>query len=38
MARKKKELNRADELLDELIAEYPHPEDILGENGLLVNV
>jgi putative transposase len=35
MARKKKELNRADELLEELIAEYPHPEDILGENGLL---
>ena len=35
MARKKKELNRADELLDELMAEYPYPEDILGEQGLL---
>jgi len=35
MARQKKEANRVDELLDELIGENPQPEDILGESGLL---
>lgn len=35
MARKKKELSRADELLDELLLDYQSPEDILGESGLL---
>jgi transposase-like protein len=35
MARSKKESNRTDELLDELLLEYRTPEDILGESGLL---
>ncbi|MEM9816200.1 MAG: hypothetical protein AAF827_07335 [Cyanobacteria bacterium P01_D01_bin.6] len=34
MPRKKEELNRADELLDELLAECHSPEAILGESGL----
>ncbi|MEL7509866.1 MAG: IS256 family transposase, partial [Cyanobacteria bacterium J06554_1] len=34
MARKKKEPNRVDELLDELLADCATPEDILGESGL----
>jgi putative transposase len=35
MSRRKKEPNRADELLDELLLDYRTPEDILGESGLL---
>ena len=35
MARKKKEPNRVDEMLDELLADCQTPEDILGESGLL---
>ena len=35
MARKKKEPNRVDELLDELLADHQTPEEILGESGLL---
>jgi transposase-like protein len=35
MARKKKETNRVDEILDELLADCQNPEDILGESGLL---
>jgi putative transposase len=35
MARKKKELSRMDELLDDLLADCQSPEDILGESGLL---
>jgi putative transposase len=35
MARKKKEPNRVDELLDDLLADCQSPEDILGESGLL---
>ena len=35
MARTKKEPNRVDELLDELLADRQSPEDILGESGLL---
>jgi transposase-like protein len=35
MARKKKESNRVDEMLDELLTDCPTPEDILGESGLL---
>ncbi len=34
MPRKKKEPNRVDELLDELLEECSTPEDILGESGL----
>lgn len=35
MARKTKESNRVDEMLDELLADCQSPEDILGESGLL---
>ena len=35
MTRKKKETNRVDEMLDELLADCQTPEDILGESGLL---
>ncbi|MGF1461489.1 MAG: IS256 family transposase [Leptolyngbyaceae cyanobacterium] len=35
MPRKKRELNRADELLDEMLSECQSPEEILGESGLL---
>ena len=35
MARTKKETNRVDELLDELLADHRTPEEILGESGLL---
>jgi transposase-like protein len=35
MPRKKPELNRADELLDELLSDCQSPEEILGESGLL---
>jgi transposase-like protein len=35
MARKKKEPNRVDDLLDDLLADCQSPEDILGESGLL---
>jgi transposase-like protein len=35
MVRKKKEPNRVDEMLDELLADCQTPEDILGESGLL---
>ena len=35
MARKKKQPNRVDELLDELLVDYQSPEDILGKSGLL---
>ena len=35
MARTKKESNRVDELLDELLADHRTPEEILGESGLL---
>jgi putative transposase len=35
MSRTKKESNRTDELLDELLLEYRTPEAILGKEGLL---
>ncbi|MEO1510362.1 MAG: transposase, partial [Cyanobacteria bacterium J06633_23] len=35
MARKKKEPNRADELIDEMLEGCSSPEDILGESGLI---
>jgi putative transposase len=35
MVRRKKEVSRMDQLLDDLIGENPQPEDILGESGLL---
>jgi putative transposase len=35
MSRTKKEPNRTDELLDELLSDYRTPDDILGEGGLL---
>jgi putative transposase len=35
MAGKKKETNRVDELLDELLADDHSPEAVLGESGLL---
>ena len=35
MARTKKESNRVDELLDELLADHRTPDEILGEAGLL---
>jgi transposase-like protein len=35
MARRKKEPNRVDELLDELLSDCQSPEEILGETGLL---
>ncbi|MEL6261990.1 MAG: IS256 family transposase, partial [Cyanobacteria bacterium J06626_6] len=35
MARKKKEPNRVDDLLDELLEECHSPEDILGNSGLM---
>jgi transposase-like protein len=35
MPKKKQELNRADELLDELLSDCQSPEEILGESGLL---
>lgn len=35
MARRKKELTRLDQMLDELIGENPQPEDIIGQDGLL---
>ena len=35
MVRKKQAPNRVDELLDELIGDYPTPEAILGESGLI---
>jgi putative transposase len=35
MSRGKKEVSRADELLDELLLDYRTPEDLLGESGLL---
>jgi len=35
MPRKKPELNRADELLDELLSDCQSPEEILGASGLL---
>jgi putative transposase len=35
MVRKKKEPNRIDDMLDDLLADCQGPEDILGESGLL---
>jgi transposase-like protein len=35
MAQKKKETNRVDDLLDEMLADCQSPEEILGESGLL---
>jgi putative transposase len=35
MPRKQPDLHRADELLDELLADCPSPEAILGKSGLL---
>ena len=35
MPKKKPELNRADELLDEMLSDCQSPEEILGESGLL---
>ncbi|MEL7141831.1 MAG: transposase, partial [Cyanobacteria bacterium J06573_11] len=35
MARKKKEPNRVDDLLDELLEDCVTPEDILGKSGLM---
>jgi putative transposase len=34
MPKKKPELNRADELLDELLSDCQSPEEILGESGI----
>ena len=38
MARQKKEPNRVDELLDELLEDCHSPEDILGEAGLMKQI
>jgi putative transposase len=38
MARKKKEPNRVDEILDELLEDCHSPEDILGESGLMKQI
>ena len=38
MARKKKEPNRVDDLLDELLEDCHSPEDILGETGLMKQI
>jgi len=38
MARKKKEPNRIDDLLDELLEDCSSPEDILGESGLMKQI
>ena len=38
MARKKKEPNRVDDLLDELLEDCNSPEDILGESGLMKQI
>ena len=38
MARKKKEPNRVDDLLDELLEDCKSPEDILGEGGLMKQI
>lgn len=38
MPRKKKEPNRVDELLDELLEDCQSPEDILGESGLMKQI
>ena len=38
MARKKKENNRVDDLLDELLEDCASPEDILGESGLMKQI
>ena len=38
MARKKKEPNRVDDLLDELLEDCHSPEDILGESGLMKQI
>jgi hypothetical protein len=35
MVRKKKEPNRIDDMLDDLLADCQGPEDFLGESGLL---
>jgi putative transposase len=35
MARRKKELTKLEQMLDELIGENPQPEDILGQDGLI---
>jgi putative transposase len=35
MSRRKKELGRTDERLNELLLDFQSPEDILGESGLL---
>ena len=38
MVRKKKEPNRVDDLLDELLEDCHSPEDILGEAGLMKQI
>ena len=38
MVRKKKEPNRVDDLLDELLEDCHSPEDILGESGLMKQI
>ena len=38
MPRKRKESNRVDDLLDELLEECTSPEDILGESGLMKQI
>lgn len=38
MARTKKEPNRVDDLLDELLEDCHSPEDILGESGLMKQI
>ena len=38
MVRKKKETNRVDELLDELLEDCQGPEDILGDLGLMKQI
>ena len=35
MARKKKEPNRVDDLLDDLLSDCQSPEEMLGKSGLL---
>ena len=38
MVRKKKEPNRVDDLLDELLEDCATPEDILGQSGLMSQI
>jgi putative transposase len=35
MARRKREVTIADELVDQLLKDYREPEDLLGESGII---